>query len=115
MLKISEKSFSALSDYSMLESNKRILVILKKRYPICRSKSDVELNEIIMQTRKKAKLFGIVNDDDIATTLDIITMYGENFWSQSWSEDIFHLPHLIGSEKVELLKRRVFQQLGLVL
>ncbi len=66
-----------------------------------------KLLAFVSDIRDEARAYGIVNENDVATALDLTVMYGADFYTEEWAADIFSLPNLSGDRKMEMLRWRV--------
>jgi len=90
------------------KANHRMVDYAKNRFPdyfVSQPESDIEA--FIATVRNQSKEYDVVNEDDVATALDLTVMYGPGFWSQTWAEDVIALTALNGAEKMEILRHRV--------
>jgi hypothetical protein len=103
-------------DLSLREQSDRTLV----KYAMTRFPSEFPVTEnaktleFVKQLREKAKQFGVEKENDVATFLDFVVMYGEDFPSASWAEDVLTCDGMHGPDKMALLRFRV-QEAGVKL
>ncbi|MEA3643191.1 MAG: hypothetical protein VBE63_25105 [Lamprobacter sp.] len=53
----------------------------------------------------------IAEDNDFATILDLIVMYGKDFPDAEWAKDVFLMAEWSGAEKIQVLRLRAQLQI----
>lgn len=93
------------------QANLRMVAYAKRRFPeyFC-AETDNAIKAFVSTVRNQAKGYGISNEDDVATALDLTVMYGKDFYDANWAADVIALVELIGAEKMEILRQRVRAQ-----
>lgn len=94
-------------------ANQSLAEYAKHRFPgLFDNKTIDELIPEIIKVRERAKQFGLVNENDIATAVDFSVMYGGNYYTAEWASDVFSLNGMSGAEKMAILRARVGACLG---
>lgn len=89
-------------------ANRKLCQYARIRFPDhFAATQDKQLLVFVSAIRDKAQTYGIVNENDVATVLDLTVMYSPEFYTEPWAADIFSLVHLSGQEKMEMLRCRV--------
>lgn len=61
---------------------------------------------------KQAHCYGINNNSDLASVIDLTVLFGENFYDEVWAKDVVSVPHLSGTEKMKILRERMSTNLA---
>jgi hypothetical protein len=108
MLKIRQDQMQEFEKVAIHNANLKLVQYVKNRFP---DKFYDLINEEIIplvdNVRKRAKEYDIVNENDVATALDLTIMYEEDFYNADWAKDIFQVSSWSSTEKMEALRRRV--------
>jgi hypothetical protein len=115
MLVIREAQFEALMREYDKAADNTLVSYLRRRFPdTLRDRPASEVHRIVQYARSLGKRYGIEREDNIATILDLIGMYGLHFDTDQWAREILVDEALHGPDKVALL-RHVVAQSGTIL
>lgn len=80
----------------------------RQRFPEHLAKvDDRQLRDFVASVRKLAAGYDVVNQDDVATAVDLTIMYGEDFYRQEWASDIFDVASWSSADMMSALRDRV--------
>lgn len=63
--------------------------------------------EIVHKVRDEASRRGMTREDMVASYLDLVTMYGFEWYRSPWAADVLSSPVLPGPEKMAVVRRRL--------
>ena len=94
---------------AMLErANRDLADYLRRRFPtLLAHRTTEELLPAIRLVRDRAKRYGILYENDVATAMDLSVMYGSEFFSAEWAADILDMDGISGVQKMRMLRARV--------
>ena len=108
MLIIRTEQFQELEETVIKQANLRMVKYAKSRFHHkLKDVSDKKLITFIEGVRVDAKSHGIVNENDVATAVDLTIMYEKDFYHTFWAKDIFSINKLSGEEKMQILRKRI--------
>ncbi len=111
MLTVRPESIEAVQQDRLAEANRRLVDYAQKRFPsVFKAQHAQRSLKLVEQIRGKAAGFGITREDNVATMLDLATMYGLDFDKVAWAADALSNPKLHGPDKISILKRRLRKQ-----
>jgi hypothetical protein len=111
MLTIRKEQMAAMEDALKRRADARLLQYLRERFPEqTRPRQDEELARFVAAVRERARSHGVVDEADVASTLDLTVMYGANFYDADWARDVFAMNDWSGAEKMQLIRIRVRRQ-----
>jgi len=61
----------------------------------------------VKYVRAQAKSLGFEREDDVATFLDFVVMYGNQFCDSPWAAEVLNNKHLHAPDKMAMLRYRV--------
>ncbi|MDY6993337.1 MAG: hypothetical protein SVR94_12155 [Pseudomonadota bacterium] len=89
-------------------ANLKLVEYIKNRFPNpFRNTADEEILLFVDDVRKRARNYNVINENDVATALDLTVMYKKDFYEANWAKDIFQIPNWSGAEKMNALRHRV--------
>lgn len=108
MLHISKEQFLLFEADAVSRANERLVQYAKERFPdMTEGKPDKELMIFVLNVRKLANQYDIIEEADIATALDLSVMYGIHFYREAWVSDVITVPGWRGSYKIGIIRDRV--------
>jgi hypothetical protein len=108
MLQINKSQFAEFEKHFQMKANLDLAEYTRQRFPDkFGSVKDDDLVPFIMKIRERAKLYGIRNENDIATAIDLSVMYEEDFYKTIWAKDIFSIKNWTGDKKMKILRKRI--------
>ncbi|MCB2262284.1 MAG: hypothetical protein LGR52_04995 [Candidatus Thiosymbion ectosymbiont of Robbea hypermnestra] len=108
MLHIRAEQMERLFQVPIEVADRKLCRYARARFPDhLAATPDEPLLAFVGAIRDQARRYDIVNENDVATALDLAIMYGPAFYAEPWAADIFLLTHLAGREKMALLRCRV--------
>ena len=111
MLTVRQESVEAVQQGRIAEANQCLVEYAQKRFPsVFKPQHASRSLKLVEQVRAKAAGFKITREDNVATMLDLVTMYGLDFDQSPWAADVLKNPKLHGPDKISVLKRRLRQQ-----
>lgn len=108
MLTVRPDSVEGLQRDRLAEANRRLVDYAQLRFPSVFTAPNASRSlKLVEQIRARAAGYGITREDNIATMIDLSTMYGLDFDKAPWAAGPLSNPQLHGPDKVSLLKRRL--------
>ena len=108
MLQIRAEQMNELHRAAVAAANRELCVYARVRFADYFDQMPQDkLLAFVSDIRDDARAYGIVNENDVATALDLTVMYGPEFYGEAWASDILSLSNLSGEQKMEMLRWRV--------
>jgi len=76
-----------------------------------KQEGDSELEEWVGKVREGCGRHGIVEPRDVATVAGLTILHGPDFFETPWAADVFAIPTLDGTQKMEVIRRRAGRSL----
>jgi hypothetical protein len=105
-LRMRQEQIRAFSDYMNQSFAKRAGLHLRNEYPEpTKTMSTDELNRFIDVGADRAARYGLVNENEIVSFMELMIVYGREFdETQDWAHEILQNPELTAAEKTEALR-----------
>ena len=111
MLTVRPESVEAMQRDRLAEANRLLLEYAQQRYPsVFKPQNAQRTLKLVEQIRERAAGYAITREDNVATMIDLSTMYGLDFDQTPWAAGVLSNSKLPGPDKVSILQRRIRRQ-----
>ncbi len=111
MLTVRLESVEAMQRERLAEANRKLVDYAQQRFPSVFKPQQFERTEkLVQKIRAQAAGHGITREDNVASILDLVTMYGLDFDKAPWAADALANSKLSGPDKISILRRRLHKQ-----
>ncbi|WP_199611398.1 hypothetical protein [Flocculibacter collagenilyticus] len=93
------------------ETLQEFMLYAETRFPDYFSGAESTLLPTVKEICEQALRYGLTNKSDLACAIDMSILYGIDFYESIWARDIFSVPELTGTEKMQMLRRRALTKL----
>ncbi len=102
---IKDVQFAVLIEHATNLANQKLVSYLKERFPsrFCEEDADAIIS-FIQKNRSEAKRFDIRREDNVATFVEFVVMFGDGFYRQEWARDVWVNHELHAPDKIALLR-----------
>lgn len=110
-MRINAAQLTALCARLESDADAEMVAWLRRRYPAyCSTAPEAVLRALVERERRAARAWGIEREDDLATFLDCVAMYGPDFARQAWAVPVL-ASSLHGPDKMAILRNRIERSL----
>ncbi len=111
MLTVRPESVEAMQRDRLAEANRKLVDYAQQRFPTVFKPQQFERSQkLVQKIRAQAAGHGITREDNVATVLDLVTMYGLDFNKAPWAVDVLSNSKLTGPDKISILRRRLHKR-----
>ena len=111
MLTVRPESLETMQRGRMAEADRLLVEYAQKRFPsVFTPQNAGRTLKLVEQIRERAASYAITREDNVATMMDLSTMYGLNFDKADWATRVLSNSRLAGPDKVSALQRRIRRQ-----
>ena len=92
-------------------ANRKLVTYAEQRFPtVFKPQQPERTRKLVEKIRAQAAGRGITREDNVATMIDLVTMFGLDFDKAPWAADVLSNAKLAGPDKISILRRRLNQR-----
>ena len=111
MLTVRPESVEAMQRDRLAQANRKLVEYAQQRFPtVFKPQQSERTHQLVEKLRVQAAGHGITREDNVASMIDLATMYGLDFDKAAWAVDVMSNPKLAGPDKISILRRRLQKQ-----
>ena len=108
MFQVRSEQLESLTKAQLAHANRALGHYARQRFPVeFANTSEAAMTSFVVGVREAANSYGVQQESDVATFLDLTVMYGSEFPAAEWAADCMACRALSGSEKIAALRKRL--------
>ena len=111
MLTVRLESVEAMQRDRLAQANRQLVAYAEQRFPtVFKPQQSERTRKLVEKIRAQAAEHGITREDNVASMIDLVTMFGLDFAKAPWAADVLSNSNLAGPDKISILRRRLNKQ-----